>query len=396
MALNLDRSAWRKVKFGDVVRNVNDNVKDPAAAGIERVLGLEHLDPGELRIQRWSDVSPESTFTRRVRPGQTLFGKRRAYQRKTAYAEFDAVCSGDILVFESADTTRLLPELLPFIAMTDSFYAMALETSAGSLSPRTRWSDIAKYEFDLPPLDQQRRIADLLWGAEQHKRTLLALEASARRAAQAVRDEWFSQSTPSHETFESLCLVPSQNGLSKTKADRGGSVPMVNMGQMFLGEVIPEGGYERVALTDKERAAYLLHPGDLLFARRSIVFEGAGATCLVPTLSEDHTFESSVIRVSPDPARVRAEYLLHYFRSRTGRVQMSTIVRRGPVSGIAGSDLRRLRVPVDSLARQEKLIRIMFRAQTVEMEIRQELDAAAALANSARESILTPTMAVAS
>lgn len=135
MTLSLDRSEWQRVKFGDVVRNVNDNVKDPAGIGIKRLLGLEHLDPGELRIQRWGDLAPESTFTRRVRPGQTLFGKRRAYQRKTAYAEFDAVCSGDILVFESADSSRLLPELLPFVAMSDAFYAMALETSAGSLSP---------------------------------------------------------------------------------------------------------------------------------------------------------------------------------------------------------------------------------------------------------------------
>lgn len=188
MTLNLDRSDWQKVEFGDVVRNVNDTVRGPAAAGIKRVLGLEHLEPGELHIQRWSDVSPESTFTRRVRPGQTLFGKRRAYQRKTAYAEFDAVCSGDILVFESADPTRLLPELLPFIAMTDAFYAMALETSAGSLSPRTRWSDIAKYEFALPALDQQRRIADLLWAVEKHMRSLVWVNATKDLAVHAWLD----------------------------------------------------------------------------------------------------------------------------------------------------------------------------------------------------------------
>ena len=183
MSLDLDRSTWRRVKFGDVVRNVNENVKDPEAAGIDRVIGLEHLDPCELRIDRWGDLTEETTFTRRVKPGQTLFGKRRAYQRKTAYAEFDAVCSGDILVFESADPAVLLPELLPFIAMTDGFYAKALETSAGSLSPRTRWSDLATYEFELPPLVDQRRIADLLWSIEQH---LLAIDAQLESAVGAV------------------------------------------------------------------------------------------------------------------------------------------------------------------------------------------------------------------
>lgn len=256
MTLSLDRSDWQKVKFGDVVRNVNDNVKDPAAAGIKRVLGLEHLEPGELRIQRWSDVSPESTFTRRVRPGQTLFGKRRAYQRKTAYAEFDAVCSGDILVFESADPTRLLPELLPFIAMTDAFYAMALETSAGSLSPRTRWSDIAKYEFELPPLDEQRRIAGLLWAVEKHMRSLVGVNSTSDLAVHAWLDiawssiklcpigqigECVTGATPSRRSAEhwsraevpfytpsemaGVVMSPAKQGVTRQAAGRARQIP---------------------------------------------------------------------------------------------------------------------------------------------------------------------------
>ena len=31
------------------------------------------------------------------------------------------------------------------------------------------WSDIERYEFDLPPLDEQKRIADLLWAVERHR-----------------------------------------------------------------------------------------------------------------------------------------------------------------------------------------------------------------------------------
>lgn len=95
-----------------------------------------------------------------------LFGKRRAYQRKVAIAEFDGVCSSDIYVFESKDPTVLLPELLPFILQSEGFYEYAVKTSAGSLSPRTNWTHLANYEFPLPPVDEQRRIADLLWAAD--------------------------------------------------------------------------------------------------------------------------------------------------------------------------------------------------------------------------------------
>lgn len=156
------KAGWQRVKFGEVVRLNKETCKDPAAAGIERVIGLEHLEPGDLRVRSWADVSDGTTFTNRVRPGQVLFGKRRAYQRKVALADFDAVCSGDIYVLESTDQERLLPGLLPFICQTDAFCEHAVGTSAGSLSPRTNWKSLSEFRFTLPPPEEQRRIAATL------------------------------------------------------------------------------------------------------------------------------------------------------------------------------------------------------------------------------------------
>lgn len=178
MTLNLDKSAWKRVAFGDVVRNVNETVRDLDAAGVDRIIAMEHMDPGELKIGRWGSTGDGTTFTRRVKPGQTLFGKRRAYQRKVAYAEFDAVCSGDIYTFE-ADETQMLGEFLPFLVQSNEFFDHALDTSAGSLSPRTNWRDLANFEFDLPPLDEQKRIGDLLWAIERHRLELASMAASA-------------------------------------------------------------------------------------------------------------------------------------------------------------------------------------------------------------------------
>lgn len=153
-----ERDGWTRVRFGDVVRLSTERCTDPAAAGIDRYVGLEHLEPGDLRIRSWGNVADGVTFTNRFRPGQVLFGKRRAYQRKVAVAEFDGICSSDIYVFETADD-RLLPGLLPFICRTDGFFEHALKTSAGSLSPRTNWASLADYEFDLPPVEDQRKLA---------------------------------------------------------------------------------------------------------------------------------------------------------------------------------------------------------------------------------------------
>ncbi len=161
------KPGWKMVKFGEVVKNANLVERDPEANGIERIVGLEHIDPENLHILRWNSAEDSTSFTRKFVSGQTLFGKRRAYQRKVAYAEFEGICSGDILTFEPKNRKVLLPELLPFICQSDAFFDHALDTSAGSLSPRTSWTALKDFEFPLPPIDEQKRIAEILWAADE-------------------------------------------------------------------------------------------------------------------------------------------------------------------------------------------------------------------------------------
>ena len=64
-----DRTGWTTVQFGKVVENLNETVRDPGAAGIERLIGLEHLDPGSLHVRQGGNVADGTTFTRRCRSG---------------------------------------------------------------------------------------------------------------------------------------------------------------------------------------------------------------------------------------------------------------------------------------------------------------------------------------
>ena len=171
MSEKILKPGWRRVKFGEVVRLSKARSQDPLADGIERYVGLEHLEPGDLRIRAWGNVAEGTTFTNRFEPGQVLFGKRRAYQRKVAVADFSGVCSGDIYVFESKDAQVLLPELLPFICQTDAFFDHAVGTSAGSLSPRTNWTSLADFEFALPATEKQPELVEVLNVEDTRHRT---------------------------------------------------------------------------------------------------------------------------------------------------------------------------------------------------------------------------------
>lgn len=164
-ALNIDKSDWTLVKLGDVVAEPRDTVKDIQLEGIEHVVGLEHIDTEDIHLRRSANIEEETTFTKKFSKGDVLFGRRRAYLKKAAQATFSGICSGDITVLRAKK--GLMPELLPFIINNDKFFDYAVKHSAGGLSPRVKFKDLADYQFLLPPKAQQAKIAELLWAMDE-------------------------------------------------------------------------------------------------------------------------------------------------------------------------------------------------------------------------------------
>ena len=201
------KPGWRLVKFGDVVHLLKARSQDPLADGIERYVGLEHLEPGDLRIRSWGSVADGVTFTSLFQPGQVLFGKRRAYQRKVAVADFSGVCSGDIYVLETKDELVLLPELLPFICQTNAFFDHAVGTSAGSLSPRTNWSSLANFEFALPPMVEQAGLVALLRTHFELVERLREARVAAERMRRAALLDTFRPDRGAADVFPSHWTV---------------------------------------------------------------------------------------------------------------------------------------------------------------------------------------------
>ena len=92
----------------------------------------------------------------------------------------------------------VLPEFLPFLMMSDHFMNRAVEISVGSLSPTINWTTLKREEFVLPPLNQQRRIAEILWAVDevrcawdQHERSLTKLHKNRLQEVFArSEDKW--------------------------------------------------------------------------------------------------------------------------------------------------------------------------------------------------------------
>jgi type I restriction enzyme S subunit len=150
-----------------------------------------------------------------------------------------------------------------------------------------------------------------------------------------------------------------RNGVYKPSEFHGHGVKIVNMGELFAHPRLRSVPMKRLHLTALEIQRHDLQPGDLLFARRSLVAEGAGKCSIVLEVDEPTVFESSIIRARPDPKRAVSAYLYYLFSSPHGAYLLDTIRRGAVVSGITGSDLVNLNLPLPSIAKQEAIVHIL-------------------------------------
>ena len=189
-----------KVKLGEVAIEHKETCRENKDG--YPVVGLEHLVPEEVTLTAW-DEGCDNTFTKMFRKGNVLFGRRRAYLKKAAVAPFDGICSGDITVIEAIQD-RILPELLPFIIQNDDLFDFAVGKSAGSLSPRVKWEHLKNYEFELPDMDKQRELAELLWAMNATKKSYQKLIAATDELVKSQFIE-MSQSAESTTILTDIC-----------------------------------------------------------------------------------------------------------------------------------------------------------------------------------------------
>ena len=159
--------------------------------------------------------------------------------------------------------------------------------------------------------------------------------------------------------FAQLLAEPVRNGIYKKKEFHGSGVKIVNMGELFAHPRLHNVQMRRVRLSESERSRFSVQAGDLLFARRSLVAEGAGKCSVVLDVDEPTTFESSIIRARPDSMKADPLFLYYYFNSPGGLHALDTIRRQVAVAGITGSDLAHLEIPLPPLPEQRAIAHIL-------------------------------------
>jgi len=294
---SIDKTAWEKVKLGDVVAEPKESVKDFAKEQIDHVVGLEHIDSEDIHLRRSESIEESTTFTKKFSSGDVLFGRRRAYLKKAAQASFSGICSGDITVMRVKE--GLSADLLPFVIHNEKFFDYAITHSAGGLSPRVKFKDLANYEFLLPPKEQQPQLAELLWALDDVIEKTLGLLNEMRVTRQNTFENKVKDAEGQQASLSDVLV------LKKKKS----SVP--HFQERYIGlENIESGVFSCADYSDSKivkASCNVIEEGDLCYSKLRPYLDKA----FIADFSAVSTTELLVY----DTKQVSKEYVLYYFHS---------------------------------------------------------------------------------
>ena len=297
------------VKLGDIAIEAKSSNKGDKT-GI-RIVGLEHLTPSNVTLSSWSEDT-ENTFTKEFSKGDVLFGRRRAYLKKAAVAPFDGICSGDITVIRAIED-KIDPDLLPFIIQNDFLFEFAVGKSAGSLSPRVKWTHLKEFAIELPSMPEQSKLAETLWSINETKNAYEDLINKTDELAKSQFIEMFgdTESNPmgwKKSALKEICIGKLSYGSGAAATEYDGETRYVRITDITENGELSNDVKSPNVIDEK----YLLNEGDILFARsgatvgKTLMYKAAYGRCI---------YAGFLIRLIPDTSRVLPDYVFGFTKS---------------------------------------------------------------------------------
>lgn len=342
---------------------IAENIRVPAMPkpeDSERYIGLEHMDTDSLRIRRWGAPTVLIGQKLAMKKGDVLFAKRNAYIRRVAVAPFDGLFSAHGMVLR-AKTDVCLHEFLPVFMSSDYFMERAIKISVGSLSPTINWSSLNREEFEIPSLDEQHRIAEILWATDdsivEHQNllsTLEKLELSLVAKHTQSKDDWQKKQIKEFaDVSYGLTVDPSRR---KAKTER----PYLRVANVWRNS-FDFSEIKNIGFVEGDDKRFSLQVNDVLVVEGHANVDEIGRAAMwlgqIPEcLHQNHILK---IRVHNEK-EVHPKFLLIFINSPLGKSYMRS--RSKSTSGlntINSTVLNTMEIPIPSYKEQEEILEMI-------------------------------------
>ena len=326
------------VKLGDIAIEAKSSNKGDKT-GI-RIVGLEHLTPLNVTLLSWSEDT-ENTFTKEFSKGDVLFGRRRAYLKKAAVAPFDGICSGDITVIRAIED-KVDPDLLPFIIQNDFLFDFAVGKSAGSLSPRVKWTHLKEFAIELPSMPEQSKLAETLWSINETKN---AYEELINKTDELVKSQFIEMFADDEQgSLKDIAnIIMRQSPRGETYNDQGEGVPFyqgkTEFSDLYIGEPV-------MWTTAPMRLA---HADDVLMSVRAPV----GSTNIA---REDCCIGRGLAALQPIDGKSSSLFLIYAMRSIEEDIDRMGV--GSTFKAINKDQVHKIPAPITSIDKQDRFVEL--------------------------------------
>lgn len=330
-------------------------------------IGLEHMGQGSGRLEGVGSAAEVVSQKSRFQAGDILFGKLRPNLRKVARPDFGGVCSTDIIVLRAKSAAD--PAFLFQVLQSEPLVAHAVATAAGTKMPRTHARSILSFEIAVPPLDEQRRIAEVLRSVDE---AIAAADGviSQLQETRSHRLETLMALPGTYRRIDEVCRLSGGNGFPiKHQGKAAGQYPFAKVSDMNRpgNEVQMRHAENYVDEADLRTLKAKTFPVGTTF------FPKVGATLLtnkrriaaVEMLVDNNVMGAVATEIDP--------WFLYYFFC---TIDMADYVQPGAVPSVNQRTIGQIMIPVPDGAAQEEFVKTM---RDLDAAIEMQSDALAQL-----------------
>jgi len=361
-----------KYKFEEIAVNYTQK-RIPTEEDQSLYIGLEHLDTGNLHVDRWGSSVPLKGEKLIMRKGDVLLGKRNAYLRRAAVAPHDGIFSAHGMVLQPREDV-VDKDFFPLFIASDYFFDEAIRISVGSLSPTINWRDIRSVEFELPNMEKQRELAQVLWAMDATKKSYQKLLLKTDELVKSQFMEQFADLISDESkcaTLEEVCEEFSDGDWIESKDQSDDGIRLIQTGNVGNGVYLDKG--ERARFISNETFDRLncteVKPADILISRLP---DPVGRACIIPEgLGKCITaVDCTIVRLGP---KILPEFFVTYTLTPLYASQIGSSVTGSTRKRVSRKNLGQVIIPTPELDSQDQFAGFVRQSYKSKLELEQAL-----------------------
>ena len=369
---------WQKIELNEILSISSKKFNPISNNENKKCVELEHLSQETGKLLGYTNSSEQQSIKNSFEEGQILFGKLRPYLKKFWKAEFEGVCSSEIWVMNGK---KVKNDFLFYLVQTEKFNQIA-NVSSGSKMPRADWNYMSEIPFDIPPLKEQEKIAEILttWdeaitkqielleAKELQKKALMQKLLSGEVRFDGFSDKW--------EEVRLGEIGNSFNGLSgKTGEDFGiGEAKYITYKNIFNYSKIKLDIFENVQISNDEKQN-LVQFGDIFFTVSSETPEEVGMSSVLLDNVSNTYLNSFCFGYRLNNFNTLDPYFARfYFRSFQMRDKISRLAQGSTRFNLSKNEIMKLKIKLPSLPEQQKIAEVLSLADDEINLLRNELE----------------------